>query len=313
MASEAGRASIVPRGHPGGLCREHGAGCTGVPEEVAARQLERLARVRAERDDEACSRRPSTAVEDEARGNANLMPAIVEAVEAYGVDRRDLRPPGRGLRPSRPLAGGVTVEPPLLRGRRSTTSGVAGGRRGATRWSGWWRGEPMRREMPSGVADRRAAGRRRSWCCPGAPGQRRSPAFLAAPRSTACTTSPWRVDGAARAPCVTRLEAAGGARDRRRIDAAAPTAARACSCTRPRWGACWWSSSRGPSRVSAAAPARGRAGWSTSPGTSPGPTPPMVLADLGADGGQGRAARGGETLPPPGAGVRSRAASRPAS
>jgi methylmalonyl-CoA mutase N-terminal domain/subunit len=55
----------------------------GVPEEVAAHQLERLARVRAERDegllDAALAR-----LEDEARGQANLMPAIVEAVEAYG-------------------------------------------------------------------------------------------------------------------------------------------------------------------------------------------------------------------------------------
>ena len=54
-----------------------------VPEEVAARQLERLARVRAERD-EGVLQAALDRLEDEARGADNLMPAIVEAVEAYG-------------------------------------------------------------------------------------------------------------------------------------------------------------------------------------------------------------------------------------
>ncbi len=54
-----------------------------VPEEVAIRQLERLARVRAERDEDLLQTALAR-LEDEARGDANLMPAIVEAVEAYG-------------------------------------------------------------------------------------------------------------------------------------------------------------------------------------------------------------------------------------
>jgi methylmalonyl-CoA mutase N-terminal domain/subunit len=53
-----------------------------VPPEVERRQLERLARVRAGRDEGALARALDR-VEDEARGRTNLMPAMIEAVQAY--------------------------------------------------------------------------------------------------------------------------------------------------------------------------------------------------------------------------------------
>jgi methylmalonyl-CoA mutase N-terminal domain/subunit len=53
-----------------------------VPEEVAAKQIERLERVRRERDSSAVGR-ALKAIEEEARGPANLMPLILDAVRAY--------------------------------------------------------------------------------------------------------------------------------------------------------------------------------------------------------------------------------------
>jgi methylmalonyl-CoA mutase N-terminal domain/subunit len=51
---------------------------------VAATQIAKLARVRRERDEQA-ARAALARLGDEARGTANLMPAVVEAVQAYAT------------------------------------------------------------------------------------------------------------------------------------------------------------------------------------------------------------------------------------
>jgi len=51
---------------------------------VAATQVARLATVRRERDDRA-ARAALSRLTDEARGTANLMPAIMETVKAYAT------------------------------------------------------------------------------------------------------------------------------------------------------------------------------------------------------------------------------------
>ena len=56
-----------------------------ISEEQEARHLARLARVRADRDADAHARAMTRLREEAARGDVNLMPAIVEAVEAYAT------------------------------------------------------------------------------------------------------------------------------------------------------------------------------------------------------------------------------------
>jgi methylmalonyl-CoA mutase N-terminal domain/subunit len=55
-----------------------------VDQAVEAAQVERLRRLRAERDD-AAVQRALAAVQDAARGAENLMPLILQAVEAYAT------------------------------------------------------------------------------------------------------------------------------------------------------------------------------------------------------------------------------------
>jgi methylmalonyl-CoA mutase N-terminal domain/subunit len=56
-----------------------------ITEEMERRHLDRLARVRAERDADAHARAITRLREESARDGVNLMPAIVAAVEAYAT------------------------------------------------------------------------------------------------------------------------------------------------------------------------------------------------------------------------------------
>ena len=74
--------------------RRHTPRLQRIDPEGERRQVEGLRRVRAERDPaawEAALRR----LEDAARGEANLMPPIIEAVKAYATRGRDRERPAR--------------------------------------------------------------------------------------------------------------------------------------------------------------------------------------------------------------------------